>query len=117
MPSAPRYVFRDSAHVLSPRFLHWYGRLVVAVGLILPVFVFLQAATILHTKSSENVSLPAFIILLIGSLVIMGAGLIGHTWLLTWGGMMTAVGAIVAIIATVSYRPTAQNGAFVAVGV
>ncbi len=100
------------AHPSHARLARWFDRYVAWLTLFGSIFVYLQAATIIKNKSSENVSMPSYIVLLIVALSMLAYGVLWTDWTLALGGTLASVGAIVALVATVSYRPSTTPGPF-----
>jgi len=100
---------------LHPRhkvFAIWYDRYMIFIALLAASFVYVQAAVILSNQSSENVSLPSYIILLIVSLSILLYAVLWTDWVLAISGIVSSVGCIIALVSTISYRPVSAGGAF-----
>jgi uncharacterized protein with PQ loop repeat len=93
-------------------FAKWYDRYMVIVACLASIFVYLQGSLIIQNKSSENVSLPSYIILLIVALSILVYGILWIDWLIALLAIVMSIGTIIALVATVSYRPTSTPGAF-----
>lgn len=90
----------------------WFDRYMVLVAVMVCVAIFLQASLITHNKSSENVSMPAYILLVIASLSWMCYGILWTDWVVSTSGLFLSAGSIFALVATVSYRPGTTPGAF-----
>jgi uncharacterized protein with PQ loop repeat len=84
----------------------------ILIALLASTFVYLQASLIIQNKSSENVSMPSYIILVIVSLSWLLYGILWTNWVIALSGIVSSVGSIMALIATISYRPSATPGAF-----
>ena len=100
---------------LHPRhgvFAKWYDRYMILVALLASTVVYLQGAMILQNKSSENASLPSFIILIIVSLSVLVYSILWTDWVLALAGVVSTIGSIIATVACVSYRPVTDAGAF-----
>jgi len=93
-------------------FAKWYDRYMILVAVIASIFVYLQASLIIYNKSSENVSMPSYILLLVVSLSWMIYGILWTDWIIALTGIVASVGSIIALVATISYRPTSTPGAF-----
>ncbi len=93
-------------------FAQWYDRWMILIALLASIIVYLQAGVILSNKNSENVSLPSFILLTIVSLSVLVYGVLWADSLLAGCGIIAAVGSILALVVTISYRPLAGSGAF-----
>lgn len=96
-------------------FAKWYDRYMILVAIFGSVFVYLQAGTIIENKSSENVSMPSYILFLIVSLSWMAYGILWTDWISALSGVVSSIGAIFALVATLSYRPSSNPGPFIAV--
>lgn len=106
---------RHSKLAMNPRhrrIASWFDRYMVLVAAMVCVAVFLQASLITQNKSSENVSMPAYILLVIASLSWMCYGILWTDWLVSLSGLILSAGSIFALVATVSYRPGTTPGAF-----
>jgi len=90
------------------------GLLAATAVLLSPTFVYLQGSTIIHNQSSENVSLPSYVILVILSLAGILYGLIQKNKILIFTGILLFIGSFMTLVATVSYRPSGASnpGAF-----
>lgn len=84
----------------------------VLVTLLGTAIVFVQASVIIDHKSSENVSLPAYIMLLIVSLSYMALGMYRSNMLITLYASIVVAGSILAIISTVAYQPNFDPSPF-----
>jgi uncharacterized protein with PQ loop repeat len=100
-------------HPRHRTFALWYDRYMILIALLASTVVYLQAALILSNKSSENVSLPSFIIWLIVSLSVLLYGILWTDWVLATTGIVASLGAIIALVACISFRPVSSSGAFV----
>lgn len=87
-------------------------RIMILVAVMVCVGIFLQASLIVHNKSSENVSMPSYILFLISSLVWMFYGMYLHHLTISLSGLVLSTGSIFALVASVSYRPGTTPGAF-----
>ena len=103
---------RIALHPKHREFARWYDRYMVLVQIMACVVVYLQASLILSNKSSENISLAAFILLLIVCLSWMAYGMLWTDMTVSLTGMTATIGAVIALVAIVSYRPTNTPGAF-----
>ena len=102
-------------HPKHQSFAKWYERYMILIALLGSIFVYLQAGVIIKNKSSENVSMPSYIIYLIVSLSWMAYGILWTDWVHTFSGLIASIGAIIALISTASYRPTKNPGPFTTV--
>jgi len=96
-------------------FSKYYDRYMILIAVFGSIFVYLQAATILVNKSSENVSMASYILFLIVSLSWMLYGILWLDWLVIVSGIVSSIGAITALVATISYRPSSNPGPFVTI--
>jgi uncharacterized protein with PQ loop repeat len=96
-------------HVL---FSKWYDRYMILIAILGSVFVYLQAATIIQNESSENVSMPSYVVFLIVSLSWMIYGVLWMDWIVIITGLIAAIGGVLALISTISYRPSSNPGPF-----
>lgn len=87
-------------------------RAMVVVAIMVCVALFLQASLIVNNKSSENVSMPSYILLTIASLLWMCYGILWNDGLIALMGLVASAGSIFALVASVSYRPQGTPGAF-----
>lgn len=94
---------------------HYYHYYMMLMALLLSVAVFLQGATILQSQSAENTSLPAYILLTIVALSWLAYGVLWSDTFVTFSGAVFVVASVLALVATVSYRPGLPPGAFVEV--
>lgn len=94
------------------RLARWLDRGMVLVAVMVCVAIYLQASLILHNKSSENVSIPSYILLVIATLAWLCYGISWQHSLISWSGLVAAIGTILALVAAVSYRPGTTPGAF-----
>jgi len=101
-------------HPRHRTFAKWFDRYMVLVAVFGSVFVYLQAAVIIQNKSSENVSMPSYILFLIVALSWMAYGILWTDWVVALSGVVASIGAILALVATVSYRPSSNPGPFTA---
>jgi protein-S-isoprenylcysteine O-methyltransferase Ste14 len=62
---------RSTKHPRNQRLAVWLDRAMVLVAVTVCVAIFLQASLIVNNKSSENVSMPSYILLVIASLIWM----------------------------------------------
>lgn len=90
----------------------WMDRAMVVAGLLVCVAIFLQASLITANKSSENVSMPSYILLVIASLLWMCYGILWNDGLVALSGVVFSAGTIFALVASVSYMPHRTAGAF-----
>ena len=89
-----------------------FDKYLVLVAIMACVAIYLQATLIIHNQSSENVSIPAYILLVLISLSWMAYGILWLNWFLSLSGMTMTIGSIIALVAAVSYRPFTTPGAF-----
>lgn len=105
-----------SSWKMHPRhrvFAKWYDRYMILIAFLASTIVYIQAAVILSNQSSENVSLPSYIIILIVSMSVMLYGILWTDWVIALSALVSSVGSIIALVATISYRPIANvSGAF-----
>lgn len=90
----------------------WMDGAMVVTGLLVCVAIFLQASLITANKSSENVSMPSYILLVIASLLWMCYGILWNNGWVALSGVVFSVGTIFALVASVSYMPNRTAGAF-----
>jgi len=90
----------------------WFDRYMRVVILLCVVFIYLQGATIVHNKSSENVSIPSFIILVIITLSTLMYGIVWTDGFISFVGVLSTTGAIMSLVAATSYRPSTNPGPF-----
>lgn len=102
-------------HPTHRKFAKWFDRYMLVVAVFGSLFVYLQAAVIIQNKSSENVSMPSYIIFLIVALSFMAYGILWTDWVVSLSGLIASVGAIIALVATISYRPVSTPGPFIAI--
>jgi uncharacterized protein with PQ loop repeat len=102
-------------HPRHRTFAKIFDTYMILIAILASIFVYLQAATIIQNKSSENTSLPSYIILVIVTLSFMAYGILWTDWIITLSGTVASVGSIIALVATVSYRPSSNPGPFTAV--
>lgn len=102
----------SKTHPRHRLFAKFYDRYMIIIAILASIFVYLQASLIIQNKSSENVSMPSYIILLIVSLSWMVYGILWTDWVIALSGIVASIGSIIALVATVSYRPTSTPGAF-----
>lgn len=100
-------------HPRHRTFALWYDRYMVLIALLASTVVYLQGALILSNKSSENVSMPSYIILIIVSLSVLLYGVLWTDWVLATSGIISSLGSIMALVACISFRPISSSGAFV----
>lgn len=93
-------------------FSNWFDRIMVLVAVMVCVAIFLQASLIVHNKSSENVSMPSYILLAISSLLWMFYGIFWNSMIMSMSGLVLSAGSIFALVASISYRPGTTPGAF-----
>lgn len=84
------------------------------IAIVGPIVIYLQAAMIIQNGSSENISLPAIILLLIVSASILLYGLLWSSTIISISGLELTVGSIVCLVAITSYKSTTTPGAFIA---
>ena len=99
-------------HPRHQRVAVWLDRAMVLVAILVCVSIFLQASLIINNKSSENVSMPSYILLVIASLIWMCYGITWNDGLISLSGLVASAGSIFALVASVSYRPNRNPGAF-----
>jgi uncharacterized protein with PQ loop repeat len=102
----------SKTHPRHRLFAKWYDRYMIIVAILASIFVYLQASLIMYNKSSENVSMPSYILLLIVALSWMIYGILWTDWIISLSGIVASIGAIIALVATISYRPSSTPGAF-----
>jgi uncharacterized protein with PQ loop repeat len=90
----------------------WFERAMTLAILSMIVALFLQASLMAHNKSSDNSSLPSYILFVIASLIWMAFGMFSSDMFIALSGMFMTIGAIFALVACVSYRPGTTPGAF-----
>lgn len=90
----------------------WFDRYMRVIILLCVVFIYLQGATIVHNKSSENVSIPSFIILVIITLSTLMYGIVWTDGFISFVGVLSTTGAIMSLVAATSYRPSTNPGPF-----
>lgn len=108
----PNERLKLTVHPNHRLFSKWYDRYMMLIAVFGSIFVYLQASVIIQNKSSENVSMPSYILFLIVSLSWMVYGILWTDWIVVISGMIASIGAIVALVATLSYRPSSGPGAF-----
>jgi len=116
-PAVPYAAFswlgrRSGGGARHPQVAVWLDRALVLVAVMVCVAIFLQAGVIVHNKSSENVSMPSYILLVLAALVWMFYGMVWNDGLVALSGLVCSAGAIFALVASVSYRPGTTPGAF-----
>ena len=89
-----------------------YDYYMIVVAIAASTIIYFQAGLILQNKSSENVSIPSYIILTIVSLSFVVYGVLWTDWLIIVAGIIATVGAILALVAAMSYRPSTTPGPF-----
>lgn len=94
----------------------WFDRYMMVAALLASAVVYLQAAVIIQNKSSENVSMPSYIIWLIVSLSWMAYGILRTDWVISLSGVVASVGSVMALVATASYKPSTNPGPFTVIG-
>jgi uncharacterized protein with PQ loop repeat len=89
-----------------------YEQYMVFIAVLGSLIIYFQAGVVIHNKSSENVSLVSYILLLIVALSAAVYGIIKFNWVIILSGLVTVIGSILALVSTVSYRPSSNSGPF-----
>ncbi len=100
------------SHPSHKYFAAWYDKYMVLVALLASTIVYLQASIMISNKSSENISMPSYILLLIVSLSVLIYGILWTDWVLCFSGVVSCVGSIIALVASLAYRPVSTSGPF-----
>ena len=97
-----------------PKLVYGYERYMWFVSIVGPICFYLQAALILSNRSSENVSLPATILLLIIMVSWLGYGILWQSHVIVFSAVLCLLGVILILVATLSFRPLSTPGPFTA---
>jgi uncharacterized protein with PQ loop repeat len=97
-------------HPKNRKFMHKFEMWMVAIAIFGPIFIYLQASTIIQNKSSENVSLPSFVVFLIVQLHWFVYSISWNDWIHALSAMIGVIGSVVAIGATIHFRPSSTPG-------
>ena len=101
--------------ILNPNhitFSKYYDKYMILIALFGSIFIYLQAITIISNKSSENVSIPSYILFLIVSLSWLVYGVLWSDSLVVVSGLISTIGSIIALVASISYKSSSQPGPF-----
>jgi uncharacterized protein with PQ loop repeat len=88
----------------------------ILVALLAASFIYLQGAVMIQNKSAENVSLPSYILFLIVAVSWMAYGMLWTDWFVALTGLVASIGAVMTLVAAISYRPSKNPGPFTAIG-
>jgi uncharacterized protein with PQ loop repeat len=79
----------------------------------IPIAIFLQSITMIQNGSSENVSIPSYVLFIVASLSFVACGILRKKWSLIISGGFICATSLMAIISIISFRPSSQPGPFV----
>lgn len=111
-PAKPAAPVNFKLHPHYRQFSAWFDKYLYVVLLLGVVFIYLQGALIIQNKSSENISIPSFIILLIITLTILMYGILWTDWFISIIGVVSTSGSVMSLVAATSYRHSSIPGPF-----
>lgn len=89
-----------------------FEKYMFVVAMMMAVVPFLQASLMLQNETSENVSIPSLILMIVATTSILCYAVLWRDWLLALSGLVSSVGWIFALVSALSFRPAASPKPF-----